>query len=232
MLTQERGLIKLFCGALCMALCLVAVVPPGASTETEKVCLCKRAEPLVAPGPTPKPIPMHAGGMPAMSLGVRGMPAEGWLEDFFRYCEAYEIPVADTEFQLITEFDDAEFPGVLFSRYRLMVGGAEVFLQMADRETVVCWVVYFDDEAMTTVQVRETLLFYYPLVMQACVYASEETVTASEVEEIVNILHPDIRSMVMLREAVSKNIRPSRAYYYLSYEPDNEFLCSIGEWQW
>lgn len=225
----ENRRLRIFCGFLCLALCCMAGFSGAAQAETD--CLCKRADPVVVPGPTPKPMPMREGGMPAMSLSFWGMPAEDWMRDFFRYCQVLDIPVAREEFEFITEFGDDEIPGVLFSRYRIVAGGAEVFLQMVDGETVDEWVVCLDGDAMPTKQVQETLLYYFPLVLQACVYASEESVTASEAEEITRQLHPDIRSLALLGEEWNRTIRPHRAHYCLRNEPQHESLFAYGTWE-
>lgn len=219
---------QVLCGLLCLTLCFASGFSREANAETE--CLCKRADPIVIPGPTPKPMPMCEGGMPAMSTNFHGMPAEDWIGDFFRYCKANGIPLAGEEFQCIVEFEDEEIPGVTFSRNRLVAGGAEVFIQIVDKETINDWCVLFDNGAATTEQTLETLLYYFPLLVQACVYASEETVTMSEVEEIVNQLHPDIRNLFLSGESMERKIRPHQTFYGLRYHANTEYLTAYGDW--
>lgn len=232
---QTRSCSKHFiCGILCLIICISGCLT---ASQAETGCLCKRADPVTVPGPTPKPMPLREGGVPAMSLYLRGVPAKEWTEDFFRYLYAHDIPVSEQEFEFITEFENQEAHGVVFSRHRLVAGGAEIFIQLVDYEIINEWVVIFENEAATTEQLRETLLYYFPLVMEACIYASEETITIVETQSIVKMLHPDIRSMVLLGEDTKTQIRPNRTYYTLhnesssSFSSKYEYLRGYGSWE-
>ena len=230
-LKWKRFLCAILCGMICMGAGMAVSSAEAECLCKQAECLCKQAEPVVVPGPTPKPMPLQVGGVPAMSLSLYGMPAKEWVEDFYRYLAVHKVPVSSEEFELITKFEDESLPGVLFSRYRMWAGGCEVFIQTVDNETINDWVVFFNDEAATTKQMRETLLYYFPLVMQAGVYASEETITLAETQRIVEMLHPDIRSMVLLEEAIDKQIRPNRTYYTLRNEPQYEHMVGFGCWE-
>lgn len=117
------------------------------------------------PGPTPKPYPLLYCAEPAYTYGTQGMNGRIWTGRFLQYCEANGIPADTRGFEQIGEHE------TYGRQYRLMVGGAALYVQLRD-DVLVSFLLEMDDEAMTTRQMEETLLHYYPLVMRACVYAS------------------------------------------------------------
>ena len=170
------------------------------------------------PGPTPPPGEVADGGVPAYTLSLAGVDASEWKEAFLSYAEEHAIPVEEGGFALVGEWP-REGLDVVDYMYRVMAGGAEVFVQVAqeiNEKTVVQFVIYLDYDAMTTDALADTLAYYYPLVMRACIFASELGAT-EEAENIQRKLCPDISGVIHNKAEGEAGAGSDTAWYFVRY---------------
>ena len=99
--------------------------------------------------------------------------------------------------------------------YRILAGGSEVFLQIADEKDALQFVVMLRYTAMTTDELAQTLTHYFSQVLRACVYAGEGGATDAEVEEILRSLCPDIPKLIGDRGVLQAQTSTDRAFYTL-----------------
>lgn len=193
-----------------------------------------------APGPTPKPEPVAEGGVPAYSTALEGVDAAEWKESFLKYAKDHQIPVEDGGFAVAGEWARADMYAddksgiseaelkMVDRMYRVMAGGVEVFLQVTDDKTALKFVTYLYYDSLSTEDLTETLSYYYPLVLRACIYAGEPDATEERAEALQKKLCPDIRWLVDNLLAVETYAESETAYYMLSSE--DFYINTIGFW--
>jgi len=99
--------------------------------------------------------------------------------------------------------------------YRVMAGGSEVFLQVADEKDALEFVARLRYKVMATDELAETLTYYFPQVLRACVYASEGGVDDADIDEILGALCPDISALIEGRGVLQAQISTDCAIYTL-----------------
>lgn len=98
--------------------------------------------------------------------------------------------------------------------YRVMAGGVEVFLQIADDQDALQFVATLRYDLMSADESAEALAFYYPSVLAACVYASEGGEAGSE-EEVLRSLCEDIPSLIEEKALLDTALSTEHASYAL-----------------
>lgn len=164
------------------------------------------------PAPTPKPLPQLDCDVPAYEDITKGVDARTWATRFLLYCQKNDIPVEERGFKRIGEYPPYG------ERYRLMAGGAELDIQVRDN-ILVNFGLDLDCEAMTTQHMEETLLFYFPQVMRACVYASTESGMAAQENAVVDALCAELETAYGLRAKIRNQIQWQGVTYSLSATP-------------
>lgn len=175
--------------------------------------VCSGAAQASEPAPTPVPRPVMFGGVPAYMENGRGLPAETWIASFLSNLSAYGIPVSATEFEHLSHNLENGYTSCM---YRLEAGGAEVFLQVIDEETVIHVIVYLDGERMETPALAEAMARYYPSILRACIAACEVDAKGGEATKILAALHLDVEAMVRSWQMTDITIRPIRTVYHLT----------------
>jgi len=171
---------------------------------------------------------------------------------FLYYAAEQGIPVEEGGFACVTEWfmrenDDtagdasvldefsAEEPGNVGRMYRVMAGGAEVFLQVADDTTAVQFVVLLDYGLSMTDAITDALCYYFPLVTRACIYASEVDVTETKIEQIQKELFPDITRLFQ-NKIETETTAASDTVWYSFHSHDFSFtgeysITVCGVWE-
>ncbi|MCL1795282.1 MAG: leucine-rich repeat domain-containing protein [Clostridia bacterium] len=199
-------------------LVLIMLTPPAAFAESG------------GPKPTLPPTKVADGGVPFFRLNVlEGADAAKWKEVFFSYTEEHGVPVEEGGFACVTEWsrrdayeaeallmDEPDIKGLdsVDRMHRVMAGGAEVFLQEVDDTTAVQFTVLLDYDLSMPDIFADALRYYFPLVMRACIYASEPGATEDEVERIQKELCPDISRLVQYKLEVEARAEGEAARYY------------------
>ena len=219
-------------------LSLVALAPPSAVAEGS------------APGPTPPPAKVAEGGVPIHTRALQGVDAAQWKEAFLAYAEKHAVPVEEGGFEYVTEWPrreqyemDASFGLPIGEEgldsvdrmHRVMAGGAEVFVQVVDETTAVQFVVLLDYDATTSAEYASSLAYYYPLVMRACIFASEPGATEAEAARIQEALCPDIPWLMQNGREVKKAVAGNAALYFFGtndFAPYGGYsIVTIGIWE-
>ncbi|MDL2317613.1 hypothetical protein LJC74_00775 [Eubacteriales bacterium OttesenSCG-928-A19] len=129
------------------------------------------------PMPTPEPWIMMEWGIPVFHRYTEGISLRGWMDDFTAYCGDYGIPLESDEFLHIHEFTEdsgiGDYVGRSFGVYRILAGGAELFLYSVNGDTAISFYVMLDQTGMRRHAMRDALIAYFPQVMRACIYATE-----------------------------------------------------------
>jgi len=184
-----------------------------------------------APKPTPPPTTVAEGGVPVHTQALKGMDAAKWKEAFLSCAEELGVPVEEGGFVCVTEwprreayeegaflFDEQDAAGLdsVDRMHRVMAGGAEVFVQEVDDTTAVQFVVLLDYDLLMPDVLADALCYYFPLVMRACIYASEPGATKDEVERIQEELCPDLSWLIHNKLEVEAKTTGDAARYYFS----------------
>ena len=185
--------------------------------------------------PTPLPWVLEEGGIPVFERYTEGIDLQSWMENFTLYCERQNIPRESHNFLHVDEFIEKEGSAVgrSFGVYRLLVGGAELFLYSVDGDTAISFYVTLDDIGMRRYAMRDALLAYFPLVMRACIYASEGGGVTEEDLNRIMARYGDIAGMIQA-EDTPWTIRDTLNQGWYEFESHARFYeCTGfgGQWQ-
>ena len=196
---------------------LLISVPPG------------NAKAILAPPATPEPEPFDIWTLPAYELHKQGISFKRWNELFAEEVARLNIPISEDGFQMVDDDTYTEHKGRFiekdyhYTTYWVMIGGVSVFIRAFEDETITDVYLDVDHHKPIDEDVLNIQLYYFPMIMRACIYASEEgQVTEAEIDLVMDKLCGNVSDAV--RNGIIKSSN------FLLKWPQYGFYCENEHW--